>query len=28
MNQLFNSMYPSPFLEKDLDDDEEDFIVG
>ena len=28
LNQLFNSMDPSPFLEKDLDDDAEDFIVG
>jgi hypothetical protein len=28
INQLFNSMDPSPFLEKDLDDDAEDFIVG
>ena len=28
LSQLFNSMDPSPFLEKDLDDDAEDFIVG
>jgi hypothetical protein len=28
MNQLFNSMDPSPFIEKDLDDDAEEFIVG
>src|SRR6516162_6188200 len=27
VSQLFNSMDPSPFLEKDLDDDAEDFIV-
>jgi hypothetical protein len=26
--QLFNSMDPSPFLEKDLDPDAEEFIVG
>lgn len=28
VRQLFNSFDPSPFLEKDLDDDAEDFIVG
>lgn len=28
VNQLFNSMDPSPFIEKDLDDDAEQFIVG
>lgn len=28
INQLFNSMDPSPFLEKDLDDDAEEFIVS
>lgn len=28
VSQLFNSMDPSPFLEKDLDDDAEDFIVS
>ena len=28
MNQLFNSMDPSPFIEKDLDSDAEEFIVG
>lgn len=28
MSQLFNSMDPSPFMEKDLDDDAEEFIVG
>jgi hypothetical protein len=28
VNQLFNSMDPSPFIEKDLDDDAEEFIVG
>jgi hypothetical protein len=28
INQLFNSMDPSPFLEKDLDDEAEEFIVG
>ena len=28
MSQLFNSMDPSPFIEKDLDDDAEDFIVS
>lgn len=27
-SQLFNSMDPSPFLEKDLDDDAEEFIVS
>lgn len=27
MNQLFNSMDPSPFIEKDLDDKAEEFIV-
>jgi hypothetical protein len=27
VNQLFNSMDPSPFIEKDLDDDAEEFIV-
>jgi hypothetical protein len=26
VNQLFNSMDPSPFIEKDLDDDAEEFI--
>lgn len=26
--QLFNSMDPSPFIERDLDDDAEEFIVG
>src|SRR5215469_8797511 len=26
-NQLFNSMDPSPFIEKDLDADAEEFIV-
>jgi len=28
MNQLFNSMDPSPFVEKDLDADAEEFIVS
>jgi len=28
MSQLFNSMDPSPFVEKDLDDDAEEFIVN
>jgi hypothetical protein len=28
LNQLFNSMDPSPFYEKDLDADAEDFIIG
>lgn len=28
LNQLFNSMDPSPFMEKDLDDDAEEFIVS
>jgi len=28
MSQLFNSMDPSPFIEKDLDDDAEEFILG
>jgi hypothetical protein len=28
VNQLFNSMDPSPFIEKDLDDDAEEFIVS
>ncbi|HYX70583.1 MAG TPA: hypothetical protein VE825_15720 [Terriglobales bacterium] len=28
LKQLFNSMDPSPFREKDLDDDAEEFIVG
>ncbi len=28
MNQLFNSMDPFPFIEKDLDDDAEEFIVS
>jgi hypothetical protein len=28
IEQLFNSMDPSPFQEKDLDDDAEEFIVG
>ena len=28
LNQLFNSMDPSPFHEKDLDDDAEEFIVS
>jgi hypothetical protein len=28
MSQLFNSMDPSPFVEKDLDDDAEEFIVS
>jgi len=28
LNQLFNSMDPSPFIEKDLDDDAEEFIVS
>ena len=27
-SQLFNSMDPSPFIEKDLDDDAEEFIVS
>lgn len=28
LNQLFNSMDPSPFIDKDLDDDAEEFIVS
>jgi len=28
LNQLFNSMDPSPFVERDLDDDAEEFIVS
>jgi hypothetical protein len=28
MSQLFNSMDPSPFIERDLDDDAEEFIVS
>ena len=28
INQLFNSMDPSPFIEKDLDDEAEEFIVS
>ncbi len=28
MSQLFNSMDPSPFIEKDLDDNAEEFIVS
>ena len=28
IEQLFNSMDPSPFHERDLDDDAEEFIVG
>jgi len=28
LNQLFNSLDPSPFLDKDIDQDAEDFIVG
>lgn len=28
MSQLFNSMDPSPFLQKDLDDEAEEFIVS
>ena len=28
LHQLFNSMDPSPFLEKDLDDEAEEFIVS
>jgi hypothetical protein len=28
VSQLFNSMDPSPFIEKDLDDNAEEFIVG
>ena len=28
MSQLFNSMDPSPFVEKDLDDDAEGFILS
>jgi len=28
MSQLFNSMDPSPFIEKDLDDDAEEYIVS
>jgi hypothetical protein len=28
VNQLFNSMDPSPFIERDLDDHAEEFIVG
>lgn len=26
--QLFNSLYPSPFRERDLDQDAEEYIVG
>ena len=28
ISQLFNSMDPSPFIEKDLDDDAEEFIIS
>jgi hypothetical protein len=28
LNQLFNSLDPSPFFDKDIDQDAEDFIVG
>lgn len=28
MQQLFNSMDPSPFIDRDLDDDADEFIVG
>lgn len=28
VNQLFNSLDPSPFYEQDLDSDAEEFIVG
>jgi hypothetical protein len=28
ISQLFNSMDPSPFIERDLDDDAEEFIVS
>ena len=28
LSQLFNSMDPSPFIEKDLDGDAEEFIVS
>ena len=28
LDQLFNSMDPSPFIEKDLDDKAEEFIIG
>jgi hypothetical protein len=28
LNQLFNSLDPSPFYDKDIDQDAEDFIVG
>src|SRR5689334_1754508 len=28
VSQLFNSLDPSPFLEKDLDHDAEEFLVG
>jgi hypothetical protein len=28
LSQLFNSMDPSPFHDKDLDDDAEEFIVS
>src|SRR3954452_8413294 len=28
LSQIFNSMDPSPFLDKDLDVDAEEFIVG
>ena len=28
LNQMFNSMDPSPFRDRDLDDDAEEFIVG
>ena len=28
LGQLFNSLDPSPFIERDLDDDAEAFIMG
>jgi hypothetical protein len=28
LNQLFNSMDPSPFIDRDLDDDAEEFIIS
>ncbi len=28
LNQLFNSMDPSPFIDRDLDQDAEEFIVS
>ena len=28
LHQLFNTLDPSPFIEKDLDDDAEDFVTG